>query len=332
MDLKKLEYLLHVAEYGSFTKAAAVIGIAQPALGRQVQKLEAECGVRLLYRHGRGVALTPEGETLLERVRPLVHQLQHAALDLHEESAAASGPITLGLTPTAGSLFGLALLKTLRLRFPKLRVNIVEAYSGYVHEWLTNGRVDLAILHDARRSQHILVEPLGAARLSLVSPPGTKPLVQAPSAAVALKKLAGVPLVLPTRNHGLRRALDYAASRAGVHLDVQYEIDTISLALDVVRDGLAHTVLPYTAVEALERRGELISRRLGAPEVEIRLMMGRAANRPPSRAIQFVEAEIRNQVKLAAKRFPLYLTVAAEEAPKPARAAKRPKAGQTFRA
>src|SRR5260221_7214866 len=64
MDLRRLELLLQVADFGSFSKAATVLGIAQPALGRQIQKLEEECGVRLFYRHGRGVSPTPAGETL----------------------------------------------------------------------------------------------------------------------------------------------------------------------------------------------------------------------------------------------------------------------------
>ena len=74
MDLKRLEYLMQVAEFGSFTKAASVIGIAQPALGRQIQKLESECGVRLLYRHGRGVILTPEGSKELRGLQQLNNQ------------------------------------------------------------------------------------------------------------------------------------------------------------------------------------------------------------------------------------------------------------------
>lgn len=82
MDLKRVEYLIQVAKFGSFSKAATVVGIAQPALGRQVQKLEEECGVRLLYRHGRGVSLTPEWDNLLERVRPLMRQMEAIAADL----------------------------------------------------------------------------------------------------------------------------------------------------------------------------------------------------------------------------------------------------------
>lgn len=59
MNLKRIEYLLQVAELGSFSRAAAVFGYyPTPSLGRQVQKLEEECAVRLLYRHSRGVSLT----------------------------------------------------------------------------------------------------------------------------------------------------------------------------------------------------------------------------------------------------------------------------------
>lgn len=307
MDLKKLEYLLQVAEYGSFTKAAAVIGIAQPALGRQVQKLEEECGVRLLYRHGRGVGLTPEGETLLERVRPLVRQLQSAALDLREDAGAASGLVTIGMTPIVRGLIALPLLASLRSRYPKLQLNVVEGYSGYIHEWLMNARVDVAILHDARRSQQMLVEPLAAAKLSLISPPGTASLANASSGAVPLKRLAGLPLVLPSKNHGLRRALEYAMGRIGVGMDIHYEVDTVALAVDVVRAGLAHTVLCHSAVHEEHQRGEVTARLLRSPEVEIRLMLARSASRPMTRSVTIVEEAVREQIRQAAKRFPLQL-------------------------
>src|SRR5260370_414932 len=82
---------------GSSSKAATVLGIAQPALGRQIQKLEEECGVRLFYRHGRGVSPTPEGETLLERARPLVRQLASIPADLQSERDSPCGQVTVGL-------------------------------------------------------------------------------------------------------------------------------------------------------------------------------------------------------------------------------------------
>lgn len=311
MDLKRLEYLLQVAEFGSFTKAATVIGIAQPALGRQVQKLELECGVRLLYRHGRGVTLTPEGETLLERVRPLVKQLHEATIDLREESTGLSGVVTVGMTPTVCALIGLPLIMTIRKKYPKLEINIVSAYSGYVHEWLMDARLDLAILHDARRSQHLLVEPLAAAKLSIISAPDAVPAADQTMQNIPLKRLAGLPLALPSKNHGLRRTLEFAASRAGIRLDVQYEIDTFALLKDVVGAGLAHTVLASPAVQREVEQGHMLARRISEPEVETRLMIAKAAHRPLARSVQAVETEIKNEVRRAAAdtRFDLGLEI-----------------------
>src|ERR1700674_814526 len=106
MDLRRLELLMQVADFDSFSKAATVLGIAQPALGREIQKLEEECGVRLFYRHGRGVSLTPEGEALLERARPLMRQLASIPADLQSERDSPRGLVTVGLTPTVCNLFG----------------------------------------------------------------------------------------------------------------------------------------------------------------------------------------------------------------------------------
>ncbi|MDB5575958.1 MAG: ligR, partial [Bradyrhizobium sp.] len=66
MNLKQLEYFVHVAELGSFSKAAVVLDIAQPALSRQVRSLETELRQQLFLRNGRGVALTDAGKRLFD--------------------------------------------------------------------------------------------------------------------------------------------------------------------------------------------------------------------------------------------------------------------------
>lgn len=294
MDLKRIEYLIQVAAFGSFSKAATVVGIAQPALGRQVQKLEEECGVRLLYRHGRGVSLTPEGEKFLERVQPLIRQLEGVTVDLQHDRASPTGFITVGMTPTMCALLGMPLITTVQEKYPKLRVNVVSGYSGYVHEWLIAARLDLAILHDARRSQHVAVEHLGNAKLSVVSSPKLLTITEKKKRSLALRHLEGLPLVLPTKNHGLRRTLELAASHAGFELNVQYEVDTLALMKELVLAGRAHTVLAIPAVQSEIETGRLIARRIFEPEVETRLVLAKASNRPLTRAVHVVELEIKN--------------------------------------
>ena len=64
MNFKQLEYFVHVAELGSFSKAALVLDIAQPALSRQVRALETALRETLLLRNGRGVVLTEAGQQI----------------------------------------------------------------------------------------------------------------------------------------------------------------------------------------------------------------------------------------------------------------------------
>ncbi|MFM0001197.1 LysR family transcriptional regulator [Paraburkholderia dipogonis] len=291
MDLRRLELLMQVSAFGSFSKAATVLGIAQPALGRQIQKLEEECGLRLLYRHGRGISLTPEGLALIERASPLVRQLAAIPADLQSERDSPRGLVTVGLTPTMCNLIGMRLIAGLRKTHPNLQVNVVSGYSGYVHEWLIDGRLDMAILHDARRSSTVAVDPLAAAELFLVTPAAATNFAIPDETTLA--GVAQIPLVLPTRNHGLRRTLENAAGKEGVTLDVQYEVDTLELLKEMVVAGLACTVLAKPAVLSELAAATLHARALARPQLHTRLVLATAVHRPVTHGIRIVELAIK---------------------------------------
>ena len=96
MDLKQLEYFRHVAELGSFTRAATFLSVVQPALSRQVRQLEIELGQNLFERNGRGVVLTDAGTRLLEHTRGILTQIGRARQDLEDQLKGDSGHVTLG--------------------------------------------------------------------------------------------------------------------------------------------------------------------------------------------------------------------------------------------
>jgi LysR family nitrogen assimilation transcriptional regulator len=294
VDLKRLEYFLLVADYGSFSKASSVIGVAQPALSRQVQRLEEDCGAKLLYRHGRGVTLTAEGEIFAERIRPLLKKLALAADGLNQNERPLSGSVTLGLTPTMMSLMGLSLLQEMRAIAPGIKLNFLTGYSGYVHEWLVDGRLDIAILHDARRSQHISVDALATARLFLVSHPSlAKKLGAQRKAGLPVHGLQGLPLALPSSSHGLRRTIDHATTKLKIDLDIQYELDTLTLMKAIALAGIAHTILALPAVADEVHSGALTATPLDSPAMETRLMIATSLNRPLTRAGRAVLEQIR---------------------------------------
>ncbi len=81
-DLKQLESFVRVAELGRFTRAAVELGLAQPALSRQVRQLEVELHQHLLKRNGRGAVVTEAGQTLLQHARGILHQVERAREEL----------------------------------------------------------------------------------------------------------------------------------------------------------------------------------------------------------------------------------------------------------
>ncbi|MCW0209892.1 MAG: LysR family transcriptional regulator [Achromobacter sp.] len=304
MDLRKIENLIHVADSGSFSKAASVLGIAQSALGRQVRKLEEECGCALLYRNGRGVSLTPEGEKLLDRLRPLLAQMTRVVTEFHDDQKSPSGQVTLGLTPTLCHMVGMPLVAEVWKRHPRIQLNVITGYSGYVHEWLANARVDIAVLHDARRSQHIAVDPLAELDLALVSPAQNLSPAARALACIDFEQLRGLPLALPTRNHGLRRTLEHAAAQAGLPLDVAFEMDALELMKEIVLEGMAHTVLALPAVVRELASGQLVARRIVNPGLSTRLMLATASSRPLTQAVKIVQGILRELLAAMASSAP----------------------------
>ena len=100
MELRSLGYFVRIAELGSITRAASHLRVAQPALTRQVQRLEDELGVALFTRVNRGVRLTEAGQKLLESATRILRDVERTGDEIRAQDAHPSGKIILGVTPT----------------------------------------------------------------------------------------------------------------------------------------------------------------------------------------------------------------------------------------
>ena len=105
MDITLLRAFLEVADAGAFSRAARRIGIAQPSLSLQIQRLEQQLGTTLFERHGRGVALTDVGKGLYPRARRIVDDVRAAEEAVRREVAEGFGSITVGAIPTICLLY-----------------------------------------------------------------------------------------------------------------------------------------------------------------------------------------------------------------------------------
>ncbi len=281
MNLRQLESFVRVAELGSFSKAARVLDIAQPALSRQVRLLETDLRETLLLRNGRGVALTPAGRRLFEHGVQILQQVAQARADLGAQRDAPVGQVTIGLPPSIGRRLTQPLIEAFRAQTPQARVTIVEGLSAHIAEWIASGRADLGLVYNPEPSAALEITPLLREPLCLVQPARRGAKKKVPS-TVRLSELAGVALIVPERHQSLRRQLESQATFAGVPLAIACEVSSIPSIIDLVCAGMGNAVLHASAVAASGREAELAVRRIVEPELPSVLCLARSATKPPT--------------------------------------------------
>jgi LysR family transcriptional regulator, nitrogen assimilation regulatory protein len=286
MDLKQLTSFVQVAELGSFTRAAAVLRVAQPALSRQVRALEVELRQTLFERNGRGVTLTPAGTRLLAHGRGILQQVQRAVQDLEEQRGAATGMVSIGLPPTLSRTLTAPLVEAFRERFPRAGVSVVEGLTHYMLEWLVQGRIDCALVYNATPSSHVALAPVLEERLHLISariPARTPTAAARAPRPVMLAELATRDLVIPSRPHALRMRVETALAEAGLTPRVALEIESVGAMLALVQRHPLHAVLAVTALQG-QADGERLQARpiLIAPKrpLSTSLSLATSAQRP----------------------------------------------------
>ena len=250
VDLKQLEYFVHVAELGSFTRAATVLRVAQPALSRQVRSLEVELRQPLFDRNGRGVTLTEAGKRLLAHGRGILQQVERARLDLEDQRGAASGRLAIGLPPSVSRTLTGPLVTAFRERFPKATLTMVEGLTTYVLEWLVLGRIDCAVVYNAAPAAAVDLVPVLDEPLFLVS--ARRSATTLLGKPVGLARLAEMDLVMPSRPHSIRMLAETTLAGAGLKPRIGLEIESVPAILDLVERNPLHAVLGLNALRGRE--------------------------------------------------------------------------------
>jgi|SRR5450830_896885 len=263
MDIRELRSFIHVARSGSFSRAASELYIAQPALSRQIAKLEAEIGLPLLVRHGRGVRLTAAGARLLERAEMITHMLSETGEQVRASADTGRGYLAVGLPPTIGTLIGSELIRDFRAAWPGVLLHLREGLSSSLQEWVLDKRVDLAVVYNQPLLDAFDVRPLLSEPMILVGPPG----VGQQRREYQVRDLANLPLILPGLPHSNRRLLEHAAIQHGIRLRVELEVDSVALTKQLVKSGAGYSLLTYIAVKDEINHGELIAHSIERPAI-----------------------------------------------------------------
>ncbi len=297
MELRQIRYFVGVSEAGSLLKASARLHVAQPALGQQMAALEHDVGARLFDRSSRGVTLTEAGKAFLEHAKVLLADVERARAAVRESLRVPSGDVAIGLPTTVALIATVPILQACRDQLPQVRIKVIEAYSGFLREWLVSGRLDLALLFGDQADTVLAKQALLDDRLAFVSSPrgATAPR------KMALAALSRWPLVLPGRDHGLRRIIDDACQPLGIALNVVAEIESLPSVKRAVEAGLGSTILPAGAVADEVAAGRLRASTIDSPSMSRRVVCASNVTRPATAAgnavLHLISDVLRKMVK-----------------------------------
>ncbi|HXR53843.1 MAG TPA: LysR family transcriptional regulator [Acidimicrobiales bacterium] len=255
MEIRNLQALVGIAEYGSFSAAADALGTVQSNVSAHVARLERELGAPVVDRStGR---LTEEGEIVVARARRMLVEMDALVADVSAMRQEVVGTVRAGMIGTTGRWLVPRLYAMLRERHPGVQMTVSDGTSASLEPRLLSGQLDLAVVSLPVVGDELIATPLFEEDLMLVVPKD-HPLASVPR-PLPLAELVQLDLVLPLPNTALRDEIDGALARAGVTLHPAMELDGIRMIASLTFDGYGPAILPATAVPRhMRERFELV--------------------------------------------------------------------------
>lgn len=289
MDFRQLRYFVTIIEEGSLSRAAVALRIAQPALSLHVRKLEAELGSKLLLRSSRGVVPTESGVILARRAKTIIEQVSQTQEEIRGHESDPSGEVRLGLPGTISQILAVPLITAVRAHYPKIKLRISEAMSGFVLEWMRMGRVDLAVLYDEMESMSIQAKCVLEEELVAFGPASAEAARSVDAnASMSFCEILGLPLILPGKGHALREQLERTAKTDQLEVRTVMDIDSYSNIKRLVMEGFGYSVLPRNAILEDEVRGKVAIWRIRDPVLRRKICLYSAGDRPATNAVAAV--------------------------------------------
>ena len=244
MTLQQLQYYLAAVEHGSFSAAAESLHMAQPSLSEQVRKLEAELGVDLFARVGRGIKLTEAGRALRPHAERVLAEVDAARASVVEIRELRGGTAAFGTFGGARYYFTVDLVADFHRRHPSVRIRLIGQNSAEVVELIHAGDLEAGAVALPIDDAGLEVTPILRDELVYVSPDPAH--LQEP---MTIERLAGAPIILPQASWGVedptRRQLAELAQREGLTIEPEIDVEDIESALDLVALGHGDTFVSH---------------------------------------------------------------------------------------
>ena len=251
MTIIQLEYLLAVANCGSFSQAAEYCFVTQPSLSMQVKALEEELGVILLDRSKKPVVPTEAGEVVLEQARETLRAFNYIREAVSELKGETAGKVRLGVIPTIAPYLMHRFLPTFVREYPKVELEISEMKTADIVEALKKDRLDAALVAGGTCGEGIVEHDLFNDRFHIYVSP-ENPLYERSN--IRIEDIDLKDLVVLSPGNCLRdQIIELCQARRDLPSHFSFESGSLETLMRIVDCTQSVTVIPEMCVDFIPR-------------------------------------------------------------------------------
>ncbi|MDM5238708.1 LysR family transcriptional regulator [Bacillus cereus] len=247
MTITQLQVLIKTVELGSFTKAAGVLNMTQPAVSHAISSIESELGVTILIRDKRkGLIVTDVGNRILVHIREILNGVEKIEQEVAMEKGHEVGTIRIGSFPSASAYFLPKMINIFREKYPKLQLVLCEGALKEVEDWLLSRVIDIGIVILPNKDMEIV--PVTKGKMVVVLRED-HPLCKKRS--ITINDLENEPIIL--FKGGYEPPIIDMFKQANVPLRVEYAVSTVTTSLNMIQEGLGIAILAELSLTNLPK-------------------------------------------------------------------------------
>lgn len=298
MRLEQLRYAEVTFRAGSLRKAAQELGVAQPSLSQQIQRLEEELGVVLLIRRPNGVRPTDAAIAILPHIRTALRAEAHLRQEASAISGLREGRVRLGSIATASRTLLPRVVRRFQQEHPSIHFQVTEGGSVLIRDQVASGDLDVGIVSHLLEDKHgmagLFVEDIADGRMVVCIPAGHRLWGRT---AVTAADLAGEAIIAFHPGYILRTVYDHLATRQEVH--AVYYTDSSETARRMVSAGVGIALLSRlgTSDDSAVSAGRIGFLPLQEPWAESRMSVVRRADEQPPPAVRALLRIVRHEAR-----------------------------------
>jgi len=254
VELYQLHAFIAVAEHGNMTRAAESLYTSQPAVSAQIKSLEQSFGVQLFHRSAAGMTLTDQGRALLDQARLTLAQARTTQDLARHLRGNPTQSLRIGINDAGPRLRVDALTRALLSDHPDLSISYDQGTSGSVLSGVRRFDLDAGFYEGPTTDPSITFTPLGTVELCIVLP---NAWVNRLTKSSNWSSLSDVPWVFVRPDCSYHAELERLSEKHGFTPNKQFRLDHSSVSLELVREGLAVSMVDVEFARPYAESGEL---------------------------------------------------------------------------